>query len=532
MTLSLLAAGTVVGQTIPVLDGTIEKVFNTTSNPGWLEGPAYDGAGGVWLIDMGVPFAPPAVPSTVLRFDIASGVSTMKIENAGGANGLAFNVDGQLITAHSHNLNVTRRPVDDLGNVTVLADNWQGTAFSGPNDVAIDANGGIYFTDLRLDPPGGAVYYIAPTGELQQVSTDILFTNGIALAPDAETLYVASSAGSIVAFDVDEGGSLSNQRVFADPPPLEGRNFTPDGMTVDRFGNLYVADLAFEGGPETLDPSLPGSKVRVWSSAGEEILRMVPPEGAINLTFAPPDGSMLYFTSTSSLWRASNRICPRTFSPIPVEYRDGNSRDVGVSTPRAETVMLQNRTRRTHFIEASVMGGLEDHEPEELIRRARDGVDGALGSLLDHYRTYLLLLARLQISRRLQSKASDSDLVQETLLEAHRCFSDFRGGTRAGVSRLASPDPLFASVDAGSSLFHAATCGGPGEPVAGRSGPVVMRPLRPSWPRTPTLPAARQCGASKVFFWPGRCTSCPGNFVKRSFCTTSKASRSTRLHLE
>ena len=75
------------------------------------------------------------------------------------------------------------------------------------------------------------------------------------------------------------------------------------------------------------------------------------------------------------------------------------------------------------------MSGHDVSEPEELIRRARDGVEGALGSLLDHYRTYLLLLARLQISRRLQSKASGSDLAQETLLEAHRCFSDFRGGT-------------------------------------------------------------------------------------------------------
>lgn len=75
------------------------------------------------------------------------------------------------------------------------------------------------------------------------------------------------------------------------------------------------------------------------------------------------------------------------------------------------------------------MGSNDDSNPEELIRRARNGVQGALGSLLDHYRTYLLLLARLQISRRLQSKASGSDLVQETLLEAHRGFSDFRGGT-------------------------------------------------------------------------------------------------------
>lgn len=75
------------------------------------------------------------------------------------------------------------------------------------------------------------------------------------------------------------------------------------------------------------------------------------------------------------------------------------------------------------------MSSRDRSDPEELIRRARVGADGALGSLLDQYRAYLLLLARLQMRRRLQGKESDSDLVQETLLQAHRCFSDFRGST-------------------------------------------------------------------------------------------------------
>lgn len=68
-------------------------------------------------------------------------------------------------------------------------------------------------------------------------------------------------------------------------------------------------------------------------------------------------------------------------------------------------------------------------DPAELLRLAKTGDAAALGELLSHYRQYLLLLAGLQVSRRLQGKADASDLVQEAFLEAHRHFKEFRGGT-------------------------------------------------------------------------------------------------------
>lgn len=66
---------------------------------------------------------------------------------------------------------------------------------------------------------------------------------------------------------------------------------------------------------------------------------------------------------------------------------------------------------------------------EQLIRLARAGDEQALGRLLELYRNYLLLAARLQISRRLQSKVDAADLVQETFLKAHRHFGQFRGNS-------------------------------------------------------------------------------------------------------
>jgi RNA polymerase sigma-70 factor (ECF subfamily) len=65
--------------------------------------------------------------------------------------------------------------------------------------------------------------------------------------------------------------------------------------------------------------------------------------------------------------------------------------------------------------------------PNQVIAQARIGGDAALGDLLELYRNYLRLLARIEIGRRLQGKVDASDLVQETFLEAHRHFHRFEG---------------------------------------------------------------------------------------------------------
>jgi RNA polymerase sigma-70 factor (ECF subfamily) len=68
-------------------------------------------------------------------------------------------------------------------------------------------------------------------------------------------------------------------------------------------------------------------------------------------------------------------------------------------------------------------------DPEQMLREARGGAAAAVGRLLELYRRYLTLLARVQIGQRLQGKVDAADLVQETFLDAHRNFATFRGGT-------------------------------------------------------------------------------------------------------
>jgi RNA polymerase sigma-70 factor (ECF subfamily) len=69
--------------------------------------------------------------------------------------------------------------------------------------------------------------------------------------------------------------------------------------------------------------------------------------------------------------------------------------------------------------------------PGHLLREAREGADEARGALLESYRVYLDLLARVEIGRRLRKKVDASDVVQETFLEAYRNFGTFRGSSEA-----------------------------------------------------------------------------------------------------
>jgi gluconolactonase len=130
-----------------------------------------------------------------------------------------------------------------------------GQRFSGPNDLVMDAQGGIYFSDSgdfehdwHSGDPAGAVYYRSPEGELACADSGLCYPNGIALSPDGGTLYVAEHRQNrILAYDVGAGGLLSRQRVFSELdadcllPEEETFSLGPDGMCVDAQGNLWVA---------------------------------------------------------------------------------------------------------------------------------------------------------------------------------------------------------------------------------------------------------------------------------------------------
>jgi gluconolactonase len=277
-----------------------EKVFT--------EGPAWAGKGR--LLFTNVPAA------KILAWDTGRQSLSTYRENSNLANGLYFDRAGRLLACEGGAGRVTRTEMNS-GQRTVLADKYNDFPFAAPNDLCQDRMGRIYFTSRPgvEDPSTGnvnAVYRIDPGGKVTQLLKwpHIQMPNGIVISPDDKTLYLieahpdADHHRDIRAYDLNQDGSLSNERILVDFYP--GRS--GDGMCIDAEGNLYVAAglHTTRDTSETLD-TRPG--IHVISPAGELLAYQETPVDTItNCTFGDDDLRTLYVTCGKYLVSMRTRI--------------------------------------------------------------------------------------------------------------------------------------------------------------------------------------------------------------------------------
>lgn len=172
-----------------------------------------------------------------------------------GSNGLNLDAQGRLILCQHGDRRVARLAEDGKSFVT-LADRYQGKRFNSPNDSVYASNGDLYFTD----PPYGllgknsdpakeldfnGVFRLSRDGVVTLLTREMTYPNGIALSPDEKTLYVANSdpdKAIWMAFPVRPDRTLAGGRVFSDTTAWakQGRKGLPDGMKVDRDGNVFA----------------------------------------------------------------------------------------------------------------------------------------------------------------------------------------------------------------------------------------------------------------------------------------------------
>ena len=279
--------------------------------------------GPVYVADaLYVTSLPSADPSTKIlrialdgdRFPVPPDAVEVLPTDAVMANGMALDHDGRLVVCEQgdqmHDACISR--VDPVtGERTVVVAAWRGRRLSSPNDVAVAADGAIWFTDptyghlqgFRPPPEVGAfVYRWDPvTGVADVVADGFDQPNGLALSVDGSTLYVTDSganqaAGSfhvdrphhVVAFDVVAGRRLAGRRLLAVTSPG-----IPDGVKVDDAGRVYVSST---------------TGVLVHSPVGDLLGEILVP-GAVNFTFGGPWRNVLFITNDTATWAAVLATC-------------------------------------------------------------------------------------------------------------------------------------------------------------------------------------------------------------------------------
>jgi len=215
-----------------------------------------------------------------------------------GSNGLTFDPQGRLTMCQHGNRRVLR--VEPHGNVTVLADRFEGKRLNSPNDLVYRSDGMLFFTDPpfglpnmfddpRKELPFSGVFR-AHEGAVSLVNDELQGPNGVALSPDERVLYVGNwdpRRKVVMRYDLAPDGSTTNPRVLFDMTDAPGEDAI-DGLKVDQASNLYVCG--------------PGG-IWILSADGQHLGNLILPESPHNLAWGDSDGRTLYITALTSMYR-------------------------------------------------------------------------------------------------------------------------------------------------------------------------------------------------------------------------------------
>ncbi len=259
----------------------------------FLEGPCFDTAGNLQVTD---------VPHGRI-FRISPGGSwTQLAEYDGEPNGLALHPDGIRLYVADYKHGILSLDLSTRRIEPVLA-RRNSERFKGPNDLVFGRNGDLYFTDqgqTGLQDPTGRVYRLRPDGRLDCLLANGPSPNGLVLSQDEQVLFVAMTRDNAVwRLPLLPDGSTAKVGRFA----LFHGTSGPDGMAMDRKGNLLVAHASL-------------GSVFVLSPQGEVIARIRSCRGATttNLAFGGPEGRTLFITESETGTVLTAEWPPRTLS--------------------------------------------------------------------------------------------------------------------------------------------------------------------------------------------------------------------------
>jgi gluconolactonase len=224
--------------------------------------------------------------SDVLRL-VDGAVQRVWHQDGCGANGLAQTGSGLLVACYDSGtiaeIALDGRLIDTIGS------DDKGLPFLSPNDLAADQKGGVYFTASGSGTAPGKVYYRGIDHRVREVASNIRYANGLVVSLDGKRLYLAESAASrLLSYAIAPDAGLSDGKEFVKLDDVlasaGAREFTPDGVRMDRYGNVFVA--LYRGGG-----------FAVFSSDGK-LIRTVELPGSHHSNLAiSPDGKSVYVTA-------------------------------------------------------------------------------------------------------------------------------------------------------------------------------------------------------------------------------------------
>ncbi len=213
--------------------------YPVIANIEFAEGPIFDDHGNLYFVNY-------MERGTLGRMS-PDGMVAVWVHTGGVANGLKYDGRGNIVAADHGSKRVTRFNTLTRA-MEVLTEIYEGHPYGGPNDVCLDLNGNIYFTDpggSSPENPIGGIYRIDVDANnrltgVKQIEESQVFPNGLAVHPDGKRFYFANSwLNQIVGYDLASDGNLSNRHVAVQLP-----NDTVDGIMFDEYDRLWVARWA------------------------------------------------------------------------------------------------------------------------------------------------------------------------------------------------------------------------------------------------------------------------------------------------
>jgi gluconolactonase len=267
-----------------------EKPRQLATGFSFTEGPASDAQGNVYFTDQ---------PNDKIYFwNTKSGSVSLFSDSTHRSNGLYIDHENRLLACADLKGEIIEFSSNGK-SFTSITSSLNAGRFNGPNDLWVNASGGIFFTDPNYprpywESPGSlafintmSLYYLTPQSDSAQlIDSNFKKPNGIIGSETLHKLYVTDADGNrTYVYELSNGSELSDRKLFCE--------LGSDGMTLDERGNLYLT----------------GNGVTVFNPQGEKIAHIpIDEHWTSNVTFSGSNNDLLFITASTSIYAMKMQV--------------------------------------------------------------------------------------------------------------------------------------------------------------------------------------------------------------------------------